>query len=263
MSSSCKSKRNKEGHTKLKNKSPKELVECLINNETKANWLTSKASIKIGFRDEEYALKSNLRMRVDSATWISLSKVTVPAIKAVISQDSAKLLLRLGKKQYYVNDFESINEMLRADLDYHLLENFFLGNPIAFAPDEDYKSTIDGQFYLLSTQKSKRIERMLEKGKTGKSPLLYRCWIDPTYCKATKIMVDLIEKRTSLEVNYSNFEEIDGQIFPMKASMKATSPTDTIWMEMDYSTVTLNVPAKISFKIPSSYKPLIIPIGDE
>jgi hypothetical protein len=258
----CSGKKKIENHEKLKHKSSKELVSLLKASEVKGDWLSSKGNIELKFQDNDNSLRFNLRMRIDSATWFSLSKASLPIGSTLISEDSVKFLNKL-KKNYYLEDFSAINQLLNTEVDYFLLQDFFLGNAVAFDDEEDYVVQTDDDSYLISSQKSKRIEKLIRKGKIKDEKILYRCWIEPTNFKCKKVIINLLTQETTLEVKYSNWEEIDGEVFPMLSSLYLTTQLDTISMTMDYSKVVFNEEMSMPFKIPSSYDLIDIQNGQE
>lgn len=249
---SCSAKKKSENNIRLKNKSSKELVSLLKSKEVKGDWLVSKGNVELKFQDNDNSLRFNLRMKIDSATWISLSKASLPIGSALISEDSVKFLNKL-KKNYFLEDFSAINDILNTEVDYLLLQDFFLGNPIAFDHEEEYVVKTEDNSYLISSEKSKKIEKLIRKGKMKDEAILYRCWIEPIHYKCKKVLINLVKQETTLEVNYYDWEEVEGQLFPMGSSLYLTTPLDTIKMTMDYSKVEFNEEKSMPFKIPSSY----------
>lgn len=259
---SCSGRKKTENKGRLKNKSSKELVSLLKDSETKGDWLTSKGNVELKIQDTDNSLRFNLRMRIDSATWVSLSKASLPIGSTLISNDSVKFLNKL-KKEYFLEDFSAINEILNTEIDYLLLQDFFLGNPIAFDDEGDYIVKTDNDAYLISSEKSKKIEKLIRKGKIKDEPILYRCWIEPIHNKCKKVIINLLTQEATLEVNYSDWEDIEGQLFPMVSSMYLTTPLDTVRMTMDYSKVVFNEEKSLPFKIPSSYELIDIQNGQK
>ncbi len=250
--SSCKAKKSVDDNIKLKHKSSKELVELLTKSRLKGDWISTKGNVNLIMQGEDNSLRFNLRMRIDSATWVSMSKASVPVGTALISSDSVKFLNKL-KKTYFLENFEVINTLLNTEVDYELLQDFFLGNPVAFDNEEDYNVKIEDNRYLISSEKSKKIEKLIRKGKIKDEPILYRCWIEPVHYKCEKVVINLLTQETTLEVQYADWEDIGGQMFPMTSSLLLTAPTDTISISMDYSRVELNEPNSMPFNIPNSY----------
>ncbi len=258
----CSTKKKIEDNIKLKHKSSKELVVLLKTSEIKGDWLSTKGNVELKLQDNDNSLRFNLRMRIDSATWISLSKASLPIGSTLISKDSIKFLNKL-KKEYFLEDFSAINELLNTEVDYSLLQDFFLGNPVAFDDEGDYIVESKDKSYLISSEKSKKIEKLIRKGKIKDEPILYRCWIEPANFKCEKVLINLLTQETSLEVNYADWENIDGQLFPMSSSLNLTTPSDTISLSMKYSKVVFNEETSMPFKTPSSYELIDISNGQK
>jgi hypothetical protein len=238
---------------KVKNLAYLAVIDSLKTHYCKFSWLNSKANARFIINQNENEVKANIKMHTDSATWVSLSKMGVPAFTGVVSKDSVKFLTKVGAKQYFMDEFSKINEVLAAEIDYTILEDFFKGQPIAFDTNEVYKLASDNGLLLLSTEKSKRIDKMLKKNRSKGDTLLYRCWITPVSYKCSRIIINLISDQVSLEVNYSNWVDIDGCLFPMKSTLELKSPNSRIFIEMDYLKVEFNIPQEMPFNFTDSY----------
>jgi hypothetical protein len=250
---SCKSKKKVTADLSIKNTLAKDIVDSLKSRYCQYDWLSAKASTQIVFNANENDVKSNIKMRSDSATWISLTKMGVPAFVGLISKDSVKLLTKVGAKQYFMDDFGKINELFDAEIDYSILEDFFKGRPIAFDFEEEYILSADNGQYQLSSEKSKRIDKMLKKNKSKGNELLYRCWIDPSHYKCSRVIINLISDNVTLEANYGNWTESGGCLFPMFSTLEITSTTTRIFMKMEYSKVEFHSPQAMPFNYTDSY----------
>jgi hypothetical protein len=253
VAESCKTKKKLTSEVNIKNTLAKEIVDSLKSHYCQYDWLSAKASTQIIFNTNENDVKSNIKMRNDSATWMSLTKMGVPAFVGLISKDSVKLLTKVGAKQYFMDDFRKINELFDAEIDYSILEDFFKGLPIAFDMEEDYILSADNGQYQLSSEKSKRIDKMLKKNKSKGNELLYRCWIDPTHFKCSRVIINLISDNVTLEANYGNWVETQGCLFPMFSTLEITSTTSRIYLKMEYSKVEFNTEQAMPFNYTDSY----------
>ena len=254
---SCKSKKNIQ-HVKLKHTSAKTLIDSLYNNQLSYDWLRSKATATIIFQKEKHSIKANFRIRKDSAIWNNLSKGPLQISTALISQDSVKLLKKINDKEYFVGNYDYINKLFRLDMDLELLQDFLTGNPIMFDYESKFKSEVDSNLYLLSSDKSKKIDKFLEKDKYNKKhEILYRCWINPENFKCSKIEVNFLTTETTIVVNYSDWKNLAGQEFPFSSGIDIYTPEDTITMKMEYyDNVKLNEAQSFPFKITDSYSPI-------
>lgn len=256
--SSCGGKKRTVDGVKLKHFHWKALVDTMKNNEFKYAWIRSKASASIVFDGQKNTVKSNFRIRRDSASWINLSK-GIQIMTAIASVDSIKVLKKIKKKEYYVDDFKMVNKFLNTSVDYSLLEDFFAGNAIGFDYDSTkYKSGIDHGLYVLSSDKIKKMNRLLKKGANKNRDFLYRCWVNPVNYKCQKVRVDILKDTTALIVEYSDWKYIEnGGAFPFHSSIVLETPRDTIELSLKYNKVIIDVPQSMPFKLTESYEPML------
>ena len=254
---SCSGRKKTIDGEKLKNHSPKYLTDSLSKTEFDYTWLRTKGNAVVNFQGDKNTLKVNFRIRKDSAIWTSISKSTIPLLNALISADSLKFLKKIDGKQYYLGGYDEINDLFNLDFNYLLLQDVLSGTAIMFDYEGKYKSKIENGMYLLSSDKSKKIEKLLKKGKGNrKHSLFYRCWIEPSNFKCAKVEINFLSDSSELEVNYSDWIDVDGQSFPEKSSIYFTTPYDTLSLEINYSNkVKINEPQKMSFKINDNYSP--------
>ena len=256
---SCGGKKRTVDGVKLKNHNWKELVDSLKNNEFKYDWIRSKAGAEVVFKGDKNSVKSNFRIRKDSASWINLSK-GIQIMTAVASTDSIKVLKKIGEKEYYIDDFNTVNKFLNTEVDYSLLEDFFAGNAIGFDYDSiKYKSGIDDGLYVLSSDKIKKLDKMLKRGYNKNKEILYRCWINPTNYKCEKVRVDLLLDSASLTVEYGDWKTIEGgEVFPFLSTISLETLKDTAQLSLEYSKVLIDEPQTMPFKLTDSYQPMIL-----
>lgn len=254
---SCSGRKKTIDGEKLKNHSPKYLIDSILKTEFDYTWLRTKGSAIVNFQGNKNTVKVNFRIRKDSAIWTSISKSTIPILSALMSEDSLKFLKKIGGKQYYLGEYKEINSLLNLDFNYLLLQDFVSGTPIMFDYEGKYKSKIEDGMYLLSSDKSKKIEKLLKKGKGNrKHTLFYRCWIEPSNFKCSKVEINFLSDSSYLEVNYSDWIDVNGHDFPEKSSIYFTTPYDTLSLQIKYSNkVKINEPQQMLFKINDNYSP--------
>lgn len=254
---SCSGRKKTIDGEKLKNHSPKYLIDSILKTEFDYTWLRTKGSAIVNFQGNKNTVKVNFRIRKDSAIWTSISKSTIPILSALMSEDSLKFLKKIGGKQYYLGEYKEINSLLNLDFNYLLLQDFVSGTPIMFDYEGKYKSKIEDGMYLLSSDKSKKIEKLLKKGKGNrKHTLFYRCWIEPSNFKCSKVEINFLSDSSYLEVNYSDWIDVNGHDFPEKSSIYFTTPHDTLSLQIKYSNkVKINEAQQMLFKINDNYSP--------
>jgi len=259
MLTGCSSRRKTAEGDKIKSMSTDKIVDSLIANSFSVEWLRAKGEAELNFAGEKNKVKINLRVKKDSAIWCNISKAGIQIVTTLFSQDSVKFLKKIGNKEYFVGTWGYLNNLLGLELDYNIIQDFIFGNAIAFDEEEKYKSKIQDQAYLLSSTKSKKIERILEKGKNTKKEMLYRCWVNPVHYKCEKVELDLISDSIHIQTSYSDWKKFDSLSYPMMSLIEVNTPLDTIKIEISYnSKLKINEPQSFPFKITDSYKPFQI-----
>jgi hypothetical protein len=79
-------------------------------------------------------------------------------------------------------------------------------------------------------------------------------WIDPLTFKITKANVKEIQKpNMKLEANYSDFEEVEHQLFPKRISFDISANND-IRVSVSFSKISVEGRQIFTFKIPPGYR---------
>ncbi len=104
-------------------------IDLLSRLRFEPDWFSS--STKIDFKDQGSStqFKANIRMRRDSAIWISVTPgfVKVEVGRALITRDSIKVLDRLNK-QVYLAGIDYMQQFTKYPFDFDDLQNLLLGN---------------------------------------------------------------------------------------------------------------------------------------
>ena len=251
---------------KLAHLSTKELLEKLEVNEFKFETLSTKADIT--FIDEkETSFKANLRIRKDSAIWMSITPALgIEMARVLITKDSLMFMDRIHNK-YFVGDFAFINKKFDVDMDYNMLEALLVGNSIEFEKDEKIRTSIDRKkdFYFIGTERKRKVKRDIKKDlKKDKEVIKNQSqilWIYPETYKIAELLLIDPDKNQSLSGFFTNHKPLTNsedslvteQIFPFNLSFNIESKKN-LKIDVEYSKVTLNKELNLSFKIPEKYE---------
>lgn len=246
--------------------STKELLRKLELNEFKFETLSTKATIT--FTDEkETSFKANLRIRKDSAIWMSITPALgIEMARVLITKDSVLFMDRVHNK-YFVGNFAYINKMFDVDMDYNMLEALLIGNSIEFEKDEKIRTSIDRKkdFYFIGTERKRKVKRDLKKElKKDKDVIKTQSqilWVYPETFKIAELMLIDPEKNQSLKGFFTNHKTVESkiepfieeQIFPLNLSFNIESKKN-LKIDVEYSKVILNKELNLSFKIPEKYE---------
>ena len=244
---------------KIKKINSKHLLDSVNNNMFSCSWLRLKANSTIDYNDERKKIKINIRLKKDSALWVNLSKSGVQIITTLLSKDSIKFLKKLGDKEYFLGSFEELDSMLNLDINYNLIENFVLGNPLILNEKDKYKTSIEDSSYVLSSFRSKKMDRIQYSHRTKKHNFLYKCWINSNNFKCQKIEIILLDKDISILATYNNWINIDNMLIPLERNIEYISYQDSIKINLTYSSkIKVDEKQSMPFKIKDDYTPFTI-----
>jgi len=254
---SCKvqERENVKVKIKIRSRSPKFLVKKLKENEFTFNTISAKASTAlIDSAGKKKSFKTHIRIKKDSAIWMSITPLLgIEMARVVITKDSLKFLNR-ASKEYFIGDFNYINKLFGANLDYQMLEALLVGNSLEFEENERVRSRVDRKkdLYYLSSEKKRRVIKELktDKEKIKKDALVL--WLDPSTFKIKELLWSSPTTKRSLSGFYSDYREIETQLVPYKLHFNLESKTSTN-IEVKYTKFSVGKSLTFPFKISSKY----------
>lgn len=251
---SCKIQEKDNVKLKIKARSPKFLVKKLKNSEFQFQTISAKATVAIiDGEGKKTSFKTHLRIRKDSAIWMSISRLSIEAARVIITKDSVKFLNRINK-EYFIGDFSYINKIFGTELDYQMMEALLIGNSLDFDDDERVNSRVDRKkdLYYLSTIKKRKVNKELKKEKEKIKEEAQVLWLDPVTFKVKELLLSSPENYRSLLALYSDYREVENQLVPYDISFVLKSTTTSI-VEVKYSKLSLGKSLSFPFKISSKY----------
>lgn len=278
MSTGCKTRRVLE-KSALIPLSDNALLSLVQANTFDFATLNGKMSASIVSDVHNGSFKINLRMTADSIIWLSVTPALgIEAARAVMEPDSLKFIDKL-KNNYYLGSFEVLDSLINYYAEFELIQNLLTGNPIQIDSDEKYTAGTEGLRYVLSTKVKRKVrkslnktdfeqdtadfdvvkERKFEKAKEkfdDQDLIIKRYFVRPDDFKVVLTQIDDILYKRTLRVYYKDFEDIDGQSFPMNISIEVSSPDQSAKFDLSYSRIRINEPQTYPFKIPAKYTPI-------
>lgn len=154
---------------------------------------------RINYRDDkkESEQKVSIRIRKDSVIWMDISRVGLSGARALINQDSITIRSNVDK-EYFVFEFKEISKRFNFEINYHIVQQALLGNLLYDKRPED-KVTTDGSYTVL--------EQVI--GTT-----VLKNYINTASTKLERIELTETNTNNSLNVRYSNFQNVGPKVFP-------------------------------------------------
>lgn len=250
------------GKCRLLFRTSKMLTKNLKQKELAYRWIYAKADVQTLIDGEDQNLDVKIRGRKDSAIWIQIQAVgLIDVARLLITRDTVKMVVYI-KKQYFVGDFNYINQLLNADLDFDLLQAALFGNSADFDDDDNkLKPMADRENcnYKLSTERKRKLKR-ITAGQDSLKRSLQTMTLDPDNFKI--IHNDFVDVSTNRKFSaaYSKFAAVDSVFAPHHVDIDIVAEKK-INLKIDYVRIEINQPQKMPLNIPKSYDP--IPIRKE
>ena len=251
-----------QGKCRLLFKTAKALTKHIKENELDYNWIYAKADVETNIDGDEHNLDIRIKGRKDSALWISITAVgLIDVAKLLITRDSVKMVIYV-KKQYFKGDFNYINQILNADLDFDLIQAALFGNSADFEDDEaKLKPIIDREncHYLLSTERKRKLRR-INSGQDSLKRSLQTMTLNP---ETFKILINEFEEVATgrkFRAVYDKFSLVDSVFAPRNVNIDIKAEKK-VSVKINYVRIEINHPQKFTLNIPKNYEP--IPIKKE
>lgn len=240
---------------KLDFKSAKTLTKNIKENEFAFDWISAKANVETNIDGKEESFDIRVRIRKDSSMLVTIQALSlVDVAKVLITKDSVRLVDYIHKT-YFRGDFNYINEMLNADLDYDVIQAVLFGNSAEFYDDDTrLKPVTDRQNcrYLLSTERKRRL-RKIQTGGTELKKALQTITLNPDNFKI--LNNEFIDPSTNRIFNaaYSDFKMQDSVYAPYHVDIDIVAEKRAK-VKIDYVRIEKNVQQKLTLNIPAKYE---------
>ncbi len=244
---------------RLDYKSAKTLRRNTLENEFKFDWVSAKANVETLIDEKEENFDIKIKIRKDSAMLISIQYLLgLEVAKVLITRDSVKMV-NYVQKNYFKGDFNYINDLLNADLDFELLQAVLFGNSADFHDDDTkMKPVADRQNcrYLLSTERKRKL-RKIQSGTAGLKDALQILTLNPDNFKITQN--EFIEPATNRKfiASYKNFTQKDSVYAPYHVDIDIVAQKKAI-VKIEYVRIEKNIPQKLTLNIPAKYDAITI-----
>lgn len=238
----------------LKEMGAEYLFKKLKENELRFDGFSAKFSAEYENKDQSNSFSGQIRIRKDSLIWMSFSPVLgIEVFRMMVTQDSIKFINRLNNT-FFAGDYNYVNQFLKTNIDYDILQSFLIGNDLSFYEAGKFKASVDADGYKLSTAERMKLKKFVRNSQENLRILIQNLWIEPVNFKITRADVKEIRKENiKLTAQYSSFEKIDDQLFPKEMTFDI-SAENKLHVNVTFSKINLNASLSFPFKIPQSFR---------
>lgn len=225
--------------SKLKMLSANHIIREIEDNNFEFDSFEAKFDVKMK-GDNKLGLKGQLRMQNDSLIWFSLSlKLGIEMARVMITEDSLKFINR-SNKTYIAENLDYVNKILPIEASIKLLQDILVGNSNQIDRKDNYTVTIENNSYKLMSNKN--------------SVLRSDIWVTPKTFRISQYDIRLFDdNRNNIQLQYDNFQKIDGKSLPTEIRFKLNSGDD-INLEIKYSEIKVGEKPSFPFNITKKYE---------
>lgn len=233
------------------------LYNKMNENQVNFNTLTSRFNIDYIENKSKTALKGQLRIKSDSAIWISFSPALgIEAARVLLTNDSVKFINRLNKT-YFTGEYKLLDSILNTTIEYSILQSMLMGNDLTQYDVNKFKASIDGGLYRITIKERRKVKKFIKKREIETKVLVQNIWLDPETFRIRKIDIkELGDDSKKILVTYDEYINSGDQLFPKKLSIEIDGVKKVI-INVDFLKIQLDADQKYPFRIPSKYDLLI------
>lgn len=166
-------------------------------DEIDFEYFQGKARVQFQDDKKEREVKATIRIRKDSVIWMTFSVVGVQGGRALINRDSITVVSTIDK-EYYVFTYEELSRRFNFPVTYAVIQAAALGNLIRPRQPGDQVTTDPSFTTLQQTEGTVHI----------------RNYINVASAKLERVELKESQTQSSLDIQYSNFQEVGPKVFP-------------------------------------------------
>ncbi|WP_375416944.1 DUF4292 domain-containing protein [uncultured Hymenobacter sp.] len=209
---------------------------------TTFRYLKAKGKLQIDFKGRKQGANMSLRIRRDSAIWLSGSLVGVEGVRALLTPDSVRVVMPL-QREYFAGGYRYLSQLLGVPVTFGQLQALLLGDyfpaPAGTAPTVVNEA---GRQRVSYPQTTLLLEQLIALS-TG---------------RLQQLKVTDSSKPRGLTVDYSDFRPVEPSNLPFAHAtfVQARQGADgTTTLSINYSKVDLDRERlNFPFSIPAKYK---------
>ncbi|MFT4062512.1 MAG: DUF4292 domain-containing protein [Edaphocola sp.] len=238
--SSCKSTKSTTTTTKPSTQPQQTLkAEDFLSHVIDWETFNGKADLHIETSDQDQNVTPSIRMHKGKDIWASVVALGIAEIaRGYITPDSLLAIVRIGKKGYALSYQEGL-KLIKADVEFPVLQNLFIGNPllggVAIANFDVQDSAVR------ITQKKDDYTQVLTYGKANGT--------------LQELDLQAPSRKFDCHIIYGKYgPATNQQPFAFSRKIVMHNNGQEVKIDMDFSKAELNTPVETNFSIPENYE---------
>lgn len=217
----------------------RKIVPYINSTNLNFQYLIAKAKVNVKREGKDFNLTFNIRVENNTKIWISANALGgIEVARVLLTQDSVKIIDRLNK-QYLAKDYDFLSELLKTKVSYSLIQDMMLGNAPSSVNYEKSVITMNENTYQFEGSQD-AINYTVNLRKEDFKLLVIN-------------LLDLGEEKRSVEVNYGGFKLIENTNFPFLINSIASSPKESLTLNLEYAKVEKVTNLEFPFNVPKKF----------
>jgi len=238
----------------LKKENALALLSKLKSRRFGYKWISAHFSLEMDVDSSHTSFSGVTRIRKDSIIWMTISPLLgIEVARVLLNQDTAAFIDKIHDK-YFKGNYGYIDSLLDDDIDFEQVQAVMVGTHMEFYTDTSkLKGYFDGQNYLLSTERKRKIKRIIFRNLPIKSKNDAQfIWFDPKDYHINRIRVEDFVNHRIFDAFYSEFQQVDSVMFPTHIQY-VISAEKTIKIDLQYKKVYFKTSEEAPFVILPKY----------
>ena len=236
-------------------------------------YLTIKRiSCQFSNNDKKTNFIINLKTLKDEKILVSISKLRVPVGRVLLTPDSVKYVNYIDHN-YFVDDYSYLSSFLNIDLDFATVQSIVSNNAFSYRNDaknkdfKTFKSFIEDGMYVLQSEKTKKIFKMEEKSKVGKTGkierrmkrlddealIIQKMYFSPVNFALTELIINDKTNDRIMNMKFNDFVEVQKKDYPGVIDMSFNSENNEVKLKLKMSGFSTEKVNSFNIKIPEKY----------
>ena len=209
---------------------------------TDFQYLNGRGKVHFKHKDADQSANFNLRVKRDSAIWLSGSLLGIEGVRALLTPDSVRVVNRL-QKSYFAGDYAYLSQLLNVPVSYQQMQAILLG---------DYQAAPKGAIPVVKKEGDNQAVTY------PVTPLILEQLVSGSTGRLQQLKVSETTAQRSLTVGYADFQKPTGtdllfafttNVLGQQGGTESTSATLS-YQKVEVGAGHLDFP----FSIPKGYK---------
>lgn len=259
--SGCKTTRETASDRAVPHRKTDEILESMGKGELFCDWLSVKYDVEIKSEKIDDSFKMYIRLKQDSAIWISATYYAVEVARFLFLPDTVKFMDRKNN-QFYVGGYDYIQDRFKVEASFEILESLVLSNSLKLlkieAEEGKIRSSKDDGMYHLSFLKKGQLRRALRReGENSDLDLDIGLWVNPDGFRLVKTSITDFESGRNLIAEYADYKDVCNSSFPYTTTYSVQSANEQAKVKTSVMKITTGKEVSLSFTIPDKYEALV------